>query len=168
MRRAPILVSAALVAAATASAIAVTTGSAQAPGERTLTFVEREVSGVDVFQDVPPLVKGKDVRPTNGDGILFKNTVLDATGKTKLGIFEAHCTFLHATRKVEGSRVLCDGFYTLADGTITAQVATNLSDQVTFAVTGGTGAYEGASGSGSNISRGRTSKLSDTVIHLLP
>ena len=35
-------------------------------------------------------------------------------------------------------------------------------------MTGGTGAYEGARGSGTNISRSANGPLSDTVIHLLP
>ena len=64
MRRLPTIIGAGLVAAATASAIAVTSGSAQAPGERTLTFVEREVTASDVFADVPPLAtKKRPIQP---------------------------------------------------------------------------------------------------------
>ena len=80
MRRLPTIIGAGLVAAATASAIAVTSGSAQAPGERTLTFVEREVTASDVFADVPPLATKKHPNPSPGDGFLFENTVRDATG----------------------------------------------------------------------------------------
>jgi hypothetical protein len=166
MRRLPTIIGAGLVAAATASAIAVTSGSAQAPGERTLTFVERETNTF-VLADVPPLA-GKHGSPSNGDTILFKNTVLDATGATKLGTFEARCTLLHATKRFDGSRAVCDAAYTLGDGMITAETATTFANKVTFAVTGGTGAYEGARGSGTNISRPGNSNLSDTVIHLLP
>jgi allene oxide cyclase len=167
MRRLPTIIGAGLVAAATASAIAVTSGSAQAPGERTLTFVERETNTF-VLADVPPLA-GKHGGPSKGDTILFKNTVLDSTGATKLGSFEARCTFLRATKQIDGSRAICDAAYTLGDGMITASVATTFTNKVTFAVTGGTGAYEGARGSGTNISRpGNNNSLSDTVIHLLP
>lgn len=166
MRRIPTLVGAALVAAATASAIAVTTGSAQAPGDRTLTLVERSTNTF-VLSDVPPLA-GKNGNPGNGDGIMFKNTVLDAAGTTKLGRFEARCTFLHATKHVVGSEALCDGFYILGDGTITASATVRFGGTTTFAVTGGTGAYEGASGSGTSKDRSANSPLSDTVIHLLP
>ena len=82
MRRLPTIIGAGLVAAATASAIAVTSGSAQAPGERTLTFVERETNTF-VLADVPPLAAKPS--PSKGDTLLFKNTVLDATGTTKVG-----------------------------------------------------------------------------------
>ena len=57
MRRIPTLIGACLAAAATASAIAVSGGTAQAPGDRTLTFVERWIPAGDVFADVPPLSK---------------------------------------------------------------------------------------------------------------
>ena len=167
MRRLPTIIGAGLVAAATASAIAVTSGSAQAPGERTLTFVERNTNTF-VLADVPPLA-GKHGGPSKGDTILFKNIVLDATGATKLGSFEARCTFLRATKNFDGSRAVCDAAYTLGDGMITASTVTTFGNKVTFAVTGGTGAYEGARGSGTNTSRpGNNNPLSDTVIHLLP
>ena len=38
---------------------------------------------------------------------------------------------------------------------------------ITFAVTGGTGAYEGARGSGTTEARSARSPLSDTTTHLL-
>ena len=125
MRRLPTIIGAGLVAAATASAIAVTSGSAQAPGERTLTFVERETNTF-VLADVPPLA-GKHFSPSKGDTLLFKNTVLDATGTTKVGIFEARCTFLRATKNFGGSRAVCDGVYTLGDGMITVETATTFA-----------------------------------------
>ena len=66
---------------------------------------------------------------------------------------------------------LCDGIYLLADGTITgsASVIQAPGTTVQFAVTGGTGAYEGARGSGTSKDRpGNNNPLSDTTIHLLP
>jgi hypothetical protein len=60
--------------------------------------------------------------------------------------------------------------YVLGDGTITASAsATFSSAPIQFAVTGGTGAYEGARGSGTTKDRpGANNPNSDTVIHLLP
>ncbi len=147
MRRIPTLIGAGLVAAATASAIAVGVGSAQAPGDRTLTFVERTVPGADVFADVPPLSK---TLASGGDSYLFRNDVLDATGATKLGSHEARCTYLRATPRGIGSRLICDGVYTLQDGTIVATTAFTFTEhpKIDFVVTGGSGAYEGAQGSG--------------------
>lgn len=167
MRRIPTLIGAGLVAAATASAIAVGVGSAQAPGDRTLTFVERTVPGADVFTDVPPLSKtilGK------GDGYLFRNDVLDPGG-TKVGIHEARCTVLHATPRGIGNRLICDGAYTLQDGQISAFANFTFTEhpKITFEVTGGTGAYEGARGSATLTYRpGKNNPLADTTIHLLP
>ena len=169
MRRLPTIIGAGLVAAATASAIAVTSGSAQAPGERTLTLVEHSVPAKDVFADVPPLATKKHPNPTPGDGFLFENTVRDASG-ANVGRFQARCTFLTTTKNFNGSVTLCDGFYVLRDGTITgsASVIQAPKQTVQFAVTGGTGAYEGARGSGTSTNRpGRNAPI-DTVIHLLP
>lgn len=168
MRRLPTIIGAGLVAAATASAIAVTSGTAQAPGERTLTFVERSSDTTRTLADVPPLT-GKFGLVTSGDTLLFRNALLDAPGGTRLGRFEARCGFLHATSTFTGSRAICDGIYTLGGGTITASAAVTFNDKpITFAVTGGTGAYEGARGSGTTTARSARSPLSDTTIHLLP
>jgi hypothetical protein len=168
MRRIPTLVGAGLVAAATASAIAVGVGSAQAPAERTLTFVERTVPAADVFADVPPLSK---TLASAGDTYLFRNDVLDATGAAKLGSHEARCTYLRATPRGVGSRLICDGVYTLQDGTIAATTAFTFTQhpKIDFVVTGGSGAYEGAQGSGTLTYRpGKNNPLADTTIHLLP
>ena len=165
MRRIPTLIGASLVAAATASAIAVSGGSAQAPGERTLTFVERTVPRADVFADVPPLSK-KSV--SKGDGYLFRNDVLDTSG-AKQGIHEGRCSYLRVTPRFIGSRLLCDGVYTLKDGTFTGTTAFTFTKKpkIDFTVAGGTGAYEGARGSGTLTYRSPTSPLTDTTIHLL-
>ena len=167
MRRTPTLIGASLVAAATVFAIMVSAGSAQAPGERTLTFVERTVPGADVFADVPPLSKtvlGK------GDGFLFRNDVLDAAGTTKLGIHEGRCSLLRGRPGGIGNRLICDGVYTLKDGTFTGTTAFTFTKKpkIGFTVAGGTGAYEGARGSGTLAYRSLTNPLADTTIHLLP
>ena len=166
MRRIPTLIGASLEAAATASAIAVSGGSAQAPGERTLTFVERTVPRADAFADVPPLSK-KSV--SKGDGYLFRNDVLDTSG-AKLGIHEGRCSYLRVTPRFIGSRLLCDGVYTLKDGMFTGTTAFTFTKKpkVDFTVAGGTGAYEGARGSGTLTYRSLTNPLADTTIHLLP
>ena len=170
MRRTPTLIGAALVAAATAAAIAVTSGNAQAPGERTVTFVERSNDAGTVVADVPPFMKSKHDAPGKGDTVLFPSTVLDSTGATKLGTFVGRCTLLKATKHFVGSISICDGIYNLGTGTITAAAFLTFNNKpITFAVTGGTGAYEGARGSGTTTDRpGNNNPLSDTVIHLLP
>ena len=165
MRRIPTIIGAGVVAAATAAAIAVT-GSAQAPREQTLTFVERTVPGADVYADVPPLTKSG---AGTGDAYLFRNDVLDGGG-AKLVIHEGRCSYLRATRGVIGSRLIYDGVYTLRDGTIASSAVLTYGKKptVAFVVTGGKGAYEGARGSGTLRTELPPIRLADTTIHLLP
>ncbi len=167
MRRIPTLIGAGLVAAATAAAIAVGSGGAQAPAHGTLTFVERSIPGADVYADVPPL---SDTSPSAGDTYLFRNEVLDAAGASKLGVHEARCSYLRATPRGIGSRLICDGVYNLRDGMIAATTAFTFSDhpRISFVVTGGSGAYEGAQGSGTLTYRSGKSPFADTTIHLMP
>jgi hypothetical protein len=167
MRRITTLIGAGLVAAATASLIAVGVGGGAepAPVAHTLTFVERTVPGADVVADVPP-VGG----PTSkGDSLMFRNEVLTHTGD-KVGIHEGRCTYLAVTTEVVGSRLICDGIYTLAEGTLSSQTAFTFTEnpRISFTVDGGTGAYEGARGSGTLTYRSPHDPHSDTVIRLLP
>lgn len=166
MRRLPTLLAAALLAAAVASLIAVAGGSAQAPAAQTLTLVERSAPGGDVVIDVPPVGK-KDAPPSPGDYFLSRSSLTDVAG-ARLGTTVSRCTFLKVTKRVTGSRILCEGVYALAGGTITAQAYLTINDRpFTFAVTGGTGAYEGVRGSGTSTFRPGDRPLTDTVIRLL-
>ncbi len=172
MRRTPTtLLGVALVAAVTASGVAVTSGSAQAPAGTTLTFVERSQDALGVVADAPPLSK-KGEFVGKGDTGIFPSAVLDATGRTKVGTTVVRCTFLTVTKRFFGSKAVCDGAYSLADGTLTLQAYVTFSDapgaSIAFAVTGGTGAYAGATGSGVNTPRKGSQVLSDTVITLVP
>ena len=75
------------------------------------------------------------------------------------------------TRKFDGSVTLCDGVYLLAGRHDHGERLADPRPRTTvqFAVTGGTGAYEGARGSGTSKDRpGNNNPLSDTTIHLLP
>lgn len=157
----------ALLAGIAAPAIVMTSGSAQADA-RTVTLVEKQISKADVLADVPPFA-GKNGQPSNGDSFLFRSRVSDATG-AKVGSLAVRCTFLKVTKKFIGTLVICDGVYSLRDGTISLAVEFEVTHSLvtTFAVTGGTGAYDGARGTGTNTGRSETSNTSDTVINLLP
>ena len=170
MRRLPTIIGAGLVAAATASAIAVTSGSAQAPGDRTLTFVEREVSASDVLADVPPLSTKKRPDPATATASCSRARCWTRPARPRWAGSAASAPSLTVTRKFDGSVTLCNAVYLLADGTITGSASLILGPGTTvFAVTGGTGAYEGARGSGTSKDRpGNNNPLSDTTIHLLP
>lgn len=156
---------AAAAAVAVASAVAVTGGSAQAPAARTLTLVECDAGFVTI--DVPPR-SGRDELPGRGDSFMFQDVVSDAAG-ARLGRIVGRCTLLRVVPGFDGSTFLCDAVYALPDGTITASALVTASRRqtVTFAVDGGTGAYEGARGSGTSVDRPRGG-LTDTTIRLLP
>jgi len=77
-----------------------------------------------------------------GDVWVFRVPLLDASG-TQVGWHEAKCN------PVNENRAVCSIVETLSDGTITEQgiFLPNAGKELgTFAVTGGTGAYEGVSG----------------------
>ena len=77
-----------------------------------------------------------------GDVWVFRVPLLDETG-TKIGWHEATCN------PVNENRAVCSIIETLSDGTITEQGIFQFNSKGllgTFAVTGGTGAYEGVSG----------------------
>ena len=167
MRRITTLVGASLVAAATASLIAVGVGGGAEPppAAQTLTFVERTVPQADVVADVPPL----GGPASKGDSFMFRNEVLTHTGD-EVGVHEARCTYLSVTPEFIGSRLICDGVYTVADGTLSSSTTFTFTEKptISFTIDGGTGAYEGASGSGTLSYRSLHDPLSDTVIRLLP
>ena len=77
-----------------------------------------------------------------GDVWVFRVPLLDARG-TQVGWHEASCN------PVSENRAVCAIIETLSDGTITEQgvfLPNNGTALGTFAVTGGTGAYEGVGG----------------------
>lgn len=170
MKRRATIVAAVAVAAAGASIIAVTGGSATEPGERTLKFVEQSVDSNGVFIDAPPLSPGtgEDTRPGPGDSFMFNDLVLNAAGAKRVGVTRGICTFQKVTNDFVGSLAICNLSYVLKDGTIALYGPVKFGAPITVAVIGGTGAYEGARGSATNTERKNSEVLSDTVIHLLP
>jgi allene oxide cyclase-like protein len=155
------------VAAAVGAAVLAAAPAAGGIGyEETIRLVEREVS--NRFVDVPPAQAVRAV-PGVGDVGLFTSLLLGPAGKGRLGTLRGSCTFLRVTPRFVGSTALCTVSYRLKGGEIMAATAVTFSSKpIRFAVIGGTGAYEGARGSGVTTDRKGDSPLSDTVIHLLP
>ena len=170
MQRIPTLIGAGLVAAATASAIAVGVGGAQAPAERTLAFVERTVPAADVFADVPPV--SEKTLASAGDGYLFRPRPRCRQAPRSSASTRPAAAYLRATPRGMGSRLISDGVYKLRDGTIAGSDRRSPSRgtrRSTFVVTGGSGAYEGARGSGdAHVPARQDSPFADTTINLLP
>jgi hypothetical protein len=118
---------AALAAALVTAALVATTGSAQAPAGTTLHLVAKSQKSVGFFPKA---------RPHQGDHIGFGDTISgDDTGYDR-----AACTLV-------GRSLVCTIQVQLSKGTLSVQgIAPQRSNNTPFAVTGGTGAYDGARG----------------------
>ena len=99
------------------------------------------------FLDVSRPVAGPEGAPDPGDVYEFANLLrhpdrLDAVTRQALGRFPSACTV------VEGTRAECAGTLVLRDGTIEVTGTPDLSlTPIDMTVTGGTGRYEGVTGS---------------------
>jgi Dirigent-like protein len=118
---------AAIAAALVTAALVATAGSAQAPAGTTLHLVSKSQKSVGFFPKH---------RPQGGDRVGFGDTISgDDTGYDR-----AACT-------VVGRSLLCTIQVQLSKGTLSVQgIAPQRSDNTPFAIVGGTGAYDGASG----------------------
>jgi Dirigent-like protein len=118
---------AALAAALVTAALVATTGSAQAPAGTTLHLVSKSDKNVGFFPKA---------RPHQGDHIGFGDTISgDDTGYDR-----AACTLV-------GRSLVCTIQVQLSKGTLSVQgIAPQRAKNTPMAITGGTGAYDGARG----------------------
>jgi hypothetical protein len=126
----------------------------------TLHLVEKDVAFN--FVDNPPR-QGNDAAPLMGDQFVFTSDIRTRSG-AHTGIFAATCTV--ARGGVHG-RYLCYGVYSLEGGLISGVAMTGEGNTTHVAITGGTGAYEGVTGSAMEVSRGENSPFTDLSIHLI-
>jgi hypothetical protein len=129
MSRTAIALTAGVACIATVAVIA-TSGSAQGPAPTSLHLVEKDQKSIGF---------APNRKPRQGDRFGFGNAV---TGDDT-GVNRAICTVIGKTQ------ALCIVEERLAKGTLTAQGLVNLSgpaNKTPFAITGGTGAYDGARG----------------------
>jgi hypothetical protein len=139
-------------------------GSAQQPGEQTIRLVERASS--DHFVDNPPRGTRRNRRISAGDFAVGTAPLFDESNATRLGTLHTMC---FATRGGRLARVTfqCNGTALLRQGTLAINFGGRFGEEVAAAVTGGTGAFEGRTGS--FVSRERlNSNLADDTIHLVP
>jgi allene oxide cyclase-like protein len=165
MKRTPVLTAAAAAIALAGAAIAAGGGGAQEPAGRSFTVFERE--GGFGFVDNKPTQRGKnDQRISVGDQFAFNSALLDEA-KKRVGRLDATCIATGAGRTFAGGQYVCHGTFRLADGHLALSTAFrgNTSDNAAIAITGGTGAYEGARGSVLSKQEG---KLTRDTVHLLP
>jgi hypothetical protein len=100
-----------------------------------LTVTHTKISDVDV----PPLITSKTSPESPGDEVIAVSTV--PGGHRYLS-----CSVARSGPTVGTALYACQVTYTLPGGTITAAGVARLNGRVTAAITGGTGAYAGASG----------------------
>lgn len=159
MKRMLLLITALAVMAAIVFA---TAGGAQAPGERTLKFVARGASSK--FVDNPPRQRRRNQPPSPGDAFLFSSPEYDQNG-ARVGTVVLQCVIGPG----KGFPTDCTGNLKLSDGTLTFAGRGTDSRTTVVAITGGTGAYEGARGSVTSVNRtSADNSPSDDTIHLLP
>lgn len=165
MRRAPIAV---VVAAAAATAAITANGSAQAPGGRTLTFYESHDGAIFGLVDSAPRSKrhGERASISPGDIFTFEQPILDESQTKRIGSSHGSCVATKGGRSFPQAVFQCTATYDLQDGSLALAAAFRpASRKAVIAVVGGTGAYEGARGSGTST-EGRAADKD--VFHLLP
>ena len=152
MQRRVVLIVVALIAAVVA--IVVPSGSAQVPGPTTLTLFEPEDEGTFRILDHKPKspVKNPESRKYRfsvGDQVIFSSPLYDRPGGASMGTLYVKSTvvkgksFANAKLMAEGAYEFRDGSQIVLAGLFSFANAAN----VRVAVTGGTGTYDGVTGS---------------------
>jgi hypothetical protein len=136
-------------------------GGAVAKRSVTLHLVEKSV-GFN-FVDNPPR-QGVDAAPLMGDQFAITSEMQTSSG-ARAGELDATCT---VTQGGESGAGVCTGIFSLKGGLISGIARLRFNSNTTLiAITGGTGAYEGVSGSGKSVSRSDNSPYSDDTLHLI-
>jgi hypothetical protein len=133
--------------------------SAQAPAPTNFaqsTFVLTEADTNDfAFLDHPPKTKFGRQGPrkiSNGDQLVFRSKLLDAA-KTRVGALDATCMITGAGNgRFTQANAICHATFTVPGGQLFAQVGGKpFSGTTSGGITGGTGNYEGATGSFTSV-----------------
>ena len=141
---------------------ATATASSGSSRSITLHLVEKSI-GFN-FIDNPPR-QGRNAAPLMGDQFAFTSELLTRAGK-HAGYIDATCM---VTRGGERGAGTCYGTFLLKGGQLAGIAGISFAggnvDHV--AIVGGTGAYEGVTGSVFSRSRGENSPFTDDTVHLV-
>lgn len=165
----PLVVLLVPAAAVTAALVLSAGGSAQAPGERTFTFFDDASHETGKLIDEAPRSPttnpgSKRFRLSVGDRLVRRNPLLDRKGGTRIGTLYTDATVVKGNA-FETATYLGHAVANLRDGQIVLGVAFTPAKTNTFPVIGGTGAYEGARGSATEVDQGDGGL---GTVHLLP
>jgi hypothetical protein len=144
-----------LVGAAALVAVFAGTGSADHPGSTTLTFVERNNQGTFRYIDIRPKSRRGEPSVSPGDSFVGSNPLYNAANTRRRGKLFFKCTAIVGAKRFERATFQCEGTARLSNGTLAISVLFRGGDPG-GPVIGGTGAYEGASGSFTEDERRRT------------
>jgi len=140
------LVLGATAAAAAVALVLVANGSGQVAGARTIKLFEAPTGGTFGFVDNAPKTNRKDPHASIGDILAFSNPIFDQSRTHRLGLTSAQCIATRAG-KIASATYTCSGTFALNDGTIAVAALQRGEPTIQqLAVTGGTGAYNGARG----------------------
>jgi hypothetical protein len=127
----------------------------------TLQLVEKEQGSN--FIDNPPR-QGSDSPPLMGDQSADTSALQTKSG-AHTGNLDTTCV---VTRGGPNGFAVCTGIFSLKGGLLIGMARVTLAGgPVIIAITGGTGAYEGVTGSGTSTRRGGNSPYSDDTLHLI-
>ena len=125
----------------------------------TFHLVEKQV-GFN-YIDNPPR-QGFNSPPLIGDEFAFTSELMTKAG-ARAGHLEATCM---VTRGGANSSGPCYGLFALAGGNLAGMALLNQSNTTHVVIVGGTGVYEGVTGSVTSVSRGQNSPYTDDTVHL--
>jgi hypothetical protein len=145
-----------LLAAYAAAQAGASTGSTRAI---TLHLVEKQF-GFN-YIDNPPR-QGRNQPPLMGDEFVFSSELQTRSGQ-HVGWLDATCIITRGGVHGHGP---CYGVFSLKGGQLVGMAAFSESNVTNIAVTGGTGAYAGATGTVRSVSRGDNSPFTDDTFSL--
>src|SRR5262245_10256196 len=137
-------------------------GSASPAAKKSVTFHLVEKSVGSNFIDNPPR-QGFNSPPLIGDSLVFSSNLL-TKGGAHAGTAEVTCT---VTRGGEHLRGVCSAVFALKGGQLAIMALLPPANVAHGAVMGGTGVYEGVTGSILSVSRGENRPFADDTVHLI-
>ena len=151
-----------LLVVLTASGSSNSLSRSTAPAAKSVTFHLVEKTVGSNFIDNPPQ-QGFNSPPLIGDSLVFSTNLL-TKGGAHAGTTEVPCT---VTRGGEHPRGICSAVAALKGGQLAVMALLPAGNVAHGSVVGGTGVYEGVTGSILSVSRGEDSPIADDTVHLI-
>jgi hypothetical protein len=152
----------ALLAVAFVAGVTVSGASSKSMARKSVTFhlVEKDVGSN--FIDNPPR-QGFTSPPLIGDEYVFTSELMTSAG-ARAGHLEATCMISRGGVNASGP---CYGMFALKGGDLAGIALLTQTNTTHIAIVGGTGVYEGVTGSVTSVSRGENSPYTDDTVHLI-